>query len=1437
MSQHRDILTFLGGDADQIKLIGASNFAEWKHSVVATMVRGRKYHVLRDVVHTMRRTPAPARSSDPAFVALPPSPPANTQGLPEDDRYDVWGYLFASLHSDILWALTEQSTDPDSADARQLWRELHRLYDNTDGQTAARLMKDLWRMELDEGGNAQLHLNKFSAIHTKLTQAGEAFSDRVFAYAILESLPKSYGNVSSNLFQKDELRSQTVFASVIKEWKRQSSPGSSDGSVVTVKTAEAFVAKAASKSPGPRDRGDRPKLKCAEHPNSSSHDAEHCTVLLRREIEELRKRKGSATGAFAQANSLPDDIHGLVTSAESLPVACVGESQRAPTYTIDSGASHHMVCSTENLSEIKPIGSRVIRTGGNNLIPVTHQGTLSLGNLFLSEVLYAPTLGFNLLSMSQLDKAGFSIRFGNGQCIIAGADFEVGVQVQDDGLYGVSAGKMSTSLVAQQQSTEAILYLHRSLGHLNWLDVWRLAKGGRLGEEWKYIVPVKTMNTICEPCILGKGVRLPSPPSALRAAEPNEIVHIDLWGPARVDSIGGSRYILTCYDDYSHRIQLYYLKSKNEALPFFRQYLALVENQCSTTVKLVRSDNGGEFTSRQFVELLQERGIVAAPIPPAAHAQNGRVERVHLTILNLVRTVLIDSGLSSSFWSEAANYAAYVRNRVPKAGTMSTPQELWTGRPCTLTQLRPFGSLVYVRDHVNTNKLAPRYFKAMLMGYRAYSESTIRWYDPIRKLFNYSRDYLFEPLSREGVPKALTIPPLTTTPEPATVPNIPLSVIAPVPVSRDITAPSPSSELDVYPSHTTETDDAPLASDQSDNEVEDSGSDLPIPPPPATKSRFFEYELTSGPRGESLALKGGRSSTFDETGRRILPPRNAKISKNTTTAVASPAIAETYIVALSAVSASTLVAYALLATDCPTTYRQARQSADWPAWRIAMDEELAKMIKYEVWEVVPRTAGMRVLKARWVFTRKIDGDTGLEAAFRARWVAKGFTQIQGLDFNEVFASVAHKDTVRIFLSLVNYHKLFCDQVDIKAAFLNGDLQETIYMEPAEGSSTPSTHVYRLRKSLYGLKQSPRCFNDKLDGWLCSQGFVPASADPCLYTLHRGAVFMMLTVHVDDQLIASNDRSALDAFKKTLNDKFPCTDHGAVNYFLGFNVIRDVDVRRLTISQEHYIEHLLERFDMSNSNPSKTPLPSNFKANVATDQEHEAAKHLPYPTIVGSILYAATISRPDLAFAASLLARFISKWSEEHFKAAKHLLRYIRGTSDLCLTFDAEASERVVHGFTDADWGGCADTRRSTTGYLFKVWGGLVAWKSKRQPTVALSTMEAELMAGCDATKQAIWLRQILQDLRLPLDGPIRIFGDNQGAIASSSNPGQHDRSKHIGIRGNFVRERVKDGTVAFQYVSTNDNTADLLTKSLDVSKTDQFSKAMGLTRQHLDSRD
>ena len=522
--------------------------------------------------------------------------------------------------------------------------------------------------------------------------------------------------------------------------------------------------------------------------------------------------------------------------------------------------------------------------------------------------------------------------------------------------------------------------------------------------------------------------------------------------------------------------------------------------------------------------------------------------------------------------------------------------------------------------------------------------------------------------------------------------------------------------------------------------------------------------------------------------------------------------------------------YALLATTIPRTYREARQSPDWEHWHTAMMAELAKMTRYNVWDIVVRSETIRTLKGRWVFDRKIDGETGAPTEFKARWVAKGYSQVEGLDYEELFASVAHKDSIRVFLSVVNHLDLELDQIDIKSAFLNGDLEETIYMEPPEGSDIPAGSICLLKKSLYGLRQASRCFRDKYHAKLTEMGFKPSIADDCIYIRCLDASLIMLSLHVDDSLVAGNNRVELDIFKNQLNEIFELKDCGPASYFLGFNIFRDRPHKRLWISQQHYLNDVLDRFGMKDCNPAILPLPSGFQPVPATDEEFASARDLDFPAIAGAVQYAATITRPDLAYAANVLCRYMSKWSNTHYQAAKHLLRYIKGTVDLCLLWDDVACHRTVLGYADADWGGCVTTRRSTTGYVFKTFGGASAWHSRRQPTVALATSEAEYMASCEAARQAIWLKQLLIDMGLYPGGPFPILNDNIGAIQLSKNPVQHDRSKHIDMRHHFLRENVTSKAIDLAHVSTQENVADTLTKALPKESFQRFRNELGLVK-------
>jgi hypothetical protein len=1350
-----------------VYLEGNDNYKDWDTSIEITLIQ-------KDLIDV-------ADGSEPR----PADESTTLKAWRRQDR-KAWGYIVDSLSPTVRGALPARFTKysgSTNASSYLLLEHLRNTYSAVRGARMAELYHTIWASKLDEGADPSPHLSRIRQAHTSVVQAGSPLSDLDVCFAILSSLPPSYRNLVQSYYHERTIDYEDLCASIRTEWRRQRDSGGEDTTALLAKVqeqlAEALAVNANAKS---KSRTNGPY--CSYHQRHGHSTTDCFAIKKKRESEKALPHPGGEGNMAVAENGITFVAHTTIKHNVLLTYASRDD------IVVDSGASHHMVHNEDLLTDRIPLSSPVAITVGNGAkITATEKGSLNLRNLTLRNVLHVPELGRNLLSVgsSQADP-NILWTFSKGKAILRHHDSTLLTASLKNGLYMVDPSSRPHSAALLASVPDSILFdWHRRLGHLNVRSVVRLGKEGRLDNKVDWgLVQKDIYGFQCPACIQGKGKRLPSPSSDLRATRPLYAIHVDLWGPARTPSHGGNRYFLTCYDDYSRKINLTFLKRKSDARQALINYINLVENQLDCTVKTVRSDLGSEFKSLRSYFL--EKGIEHHTTPPTAHAQNGRVERAHLTILDTVRTLLLDAGLPDEFWAEAANYAVYTRNRAPSGRNNKVPEDIWRGREVHASHAQPFGCPAYFRDHTNTDKLRQRYKEGRLLSYE---EGTLNYriWDTDKRKAIISRDVVFQT-------------PTTSTPGSSNVRfnhyNRQYDQVYDIDDATDAPMRTCASSHELVPNAAADDVIEPEEIDNDEHAGAEEEPDIALLP----RHRGWEWQQDDRyDRSPAPSPEPEEPPQPEE----VPGPRRGNRERH------EP---ERYDPSTNFTLVHALVGHALISTATPQSFGEAHRSAEWPQWLQAIQDELAKMDKYEVWTVTDRVPGIKPLKAKWVFTRKIDGETGKPSAYKARWVAKGFQQREGVDYNELFASVAHKDSIRVFLALVNYLNLECDQVDIKAAFLNGDLPEIIYLEPPEGSNIPSHKVLLLRKSLYGLKQSPRCFNKAFDQWLQEQGLVPTHADPCIYTWSNNGIFLLLSVHVDDQLIACNSRAALDEFKAKLNKRFECSDGGPVAYFLGFNVFRNRSERKLYISQEHYIEAVLERFGMTDCRPVKTPLPSGFKSTPVTDEEFTQARHEEYPALVGSIMYAATITRPDIALAAGLLARAASKWSKSHVHAARHLLRYLRGTSDLCLTFDATSGKRIVLGYADADWGGCLDTRRSTTGYLFKTFGGPVAWKSKRQATTALSTTEAEYMASADATRQAVWLRQLLKDLGQGLEGPLPILNDNNAAILLSKNPVNHDRSKHIDIRHHFLRDKVSDNAIDLSHVPTEDNLADILTKPL-----------------------
>ena len=516
----------------------------------------------------------------------------------------------------------------------------------------------------------------------------------------------------------------------------------------------------------------------------------------------------------------------------------------------------------------------------------------------------------------------------------------------------------------------------------------------------------------------------------------------------------------------------------------------------------------------------------------------------------------------------------------------------------------------------------------------------------------------------------------------------------------------------------------------------------------------------------------------------------------------------------------------------PTSYGEAISSPDQSRWRQAMKTEMKSLKDNNVWDLVELPSGRKKVGSKWVYKLKTGADGKVER-YKARLVAQGYTQKYGTDYDETFCLVVRQESLRVLLALSVQYGLKLHQIDVTTAFLNGNLEEEVYMAQPEGfTSKGNEHlVCKLRKSIYGLKQSPRCWNTALDAYLKSIGFKQSNSDPCIYYRGTGGDVFYLGVYVDDIVLAAKTDEQLQEVKSALSNQFEIKDMGKLHYFLGMSVLQDEQSKSIWIGQPAYTANLLNKYGMQDCKPVSTPIDPGTRLKTASEAGECVDQHL-YQSAVGSLMYLSVSTRPDITYAVSNLARFSVKPTTDHWNAVKRVMRYLRGTTSLGIIFSNRSSELELVGYSDADWGGDISDRKSTSGYLFKVSNGAISWRSKKQTCVALSTAEAEYIALSAAAQESLWLRQLLSELTTTPEISTTIFEDNQSTIAMTRNPQFHGRSKHIEIKYHFIREHVDLGNIKLSYCPSGDMTADMLTKGLNRENFCKHRDRAGLTQQH-----
>ena len=725
-------------------------------------------------------------------------------------------------------------------------------------------------------------------------------------------------------------------------------------------------------------------------------------------------------------------------------------------------------------------------------------------------------------------------------------------------------------------------------------------------------------------------------------------------------------------------------------------------------------------------------------------------------------------------------YAACIKNRGYSQRTKCTPYELFYGKKPNLIKFNMFGSHCFAYIEQKT-KLQPRSEKGIFLGHDPQSPANLVFFpgDDILKRVRIIKCFKKQPKANcvELPDESYVLPP----PSPKQAMSPPIHEDAPY------KEPSPDNEEEETPICHEESDVDPEFHDCDDDEQEHVHDSV-------------KQETQTVPRRSTRICQKPKHLQEYITDSESDDPQDSALC----------------------------VEYCYKVSSAPKTYQEAVSSPKAGHWKKAMDDEIAALRYNNTYELTDLPAGRSVVGGRWVYDVK-RGPTG-EEAYKARYVAKGYSQVPELDYKETFSPTARMTSVRLLMQFVAGGDYHVHQLDFKNAYLQADIDVELYVQKPEGYSEnvfkndeneniENNKVWRLKKSLYGLKQSGRNWNSVLSDFLIKCNFTQSLSDNCLYRKTESNFCVIIIVFVDDLIIVSNSSRLMNEVKDTLHDSFNMRDLGQLSWFLGieFKFING----SVRMCQSQYVDRLLNRFGLADCKPKSLPCDMSTNKNDFSSESTLLEDLTLFREIVGSLIYLMTCTRPDLSFVVNILAQSMSKPTVAHLSLAKFALRYLKGTASYGLTYNK--SPNIVYGFCDGDWGNLPD-RRSISGYCFKLESNSspVSWRSRKQPTVALSSCEAEFVSLAFAVQEAMFLRQLIVDMTGCNFHTVNLLVDNQGAIAISKNPVQHQRSKHISIKYHFVRTEIKNNVVSLTYIESDNNIADLFTKPVSRAKLLKF---------------
>jgi hypothetical protein len=1370
----------------------------------------------------------------------------------------------------------------DAHPPRAGWEYLMATYQSKTSVSQVTLLHQLSTLTLQSGEKFEAYLNRAKALRDQLSMVDNAVPESLFVTFILKGLTAEWANLKQSLrFIPPEQLTEKYVTQILMNEQRQKeleqkdnpvflalpSPGAGRGGGRGRGRGE-FAARGRGAGRG-RGRGrgfgrgrDQEKPTCYHcgkvgHvwidcrtrpegwrpsdtptqqplPNADVHAAEALVTMSGLTLEPA----AFVTSVVRATNGI-----GMVQPATSVGVQ-TGVSyftQECNAWLLDSGSSMHVTKEKEWLTPTALLSPPAqIKVGNNAIILAPVMGEVMLkgcsGTLLLQRVLYCPEIAANLLSLTQLMRVGVQLRTSQEKVLLSGPeDFTAYGVITDKGLIQVtSAPPYPTRPPSQHQHVFKVTVLpdlmlwHRRLGHFNVKYVERtmeLVQG-------MSPAPKVAANDHCTDCVSNKLAMSTFKPRVPSPAKPLDLVHSDICGPVP-PSAKGHRYFVAFIDEATRYCWAEPMVTRDEVLSNFTTWKAAAENQVDRRLKVFRADGAGEYTSNDFKALRRVQGFSMQYCAPYFQQQNGVSERFNRTFEEGVLSMLSAAELPRTYWTHALAQFVWCKNRVASASLPTmTPYEAWHGRRPSVAQARVFGcmALFYIPKD-KRRKWGERAQWGLHLG-----------------ISSQHKAWVFESL--EG--------------------NI---IITPTAFFLEAMTKKQFHEL--HNNHMTQLKELLTAASEKFLSLEDGdansqgGSNAAAEPGTTLHDAVLPEEAAqhdSGTTQEEAGVRDNSATANTTRGARSMsdnagfaPPQkfgdvmgwdglvaavsddilvedeadeqqmqmqvtNAKWSLCCVllAATAEGVLGEIYVDSLAALVPST--------SDLPPEPQSLKEALEGPhadRWMEAIKAEWDAIMERGTFTLEMLPPGKRPVGCKWVFKVKTHPDGSLKR-WKARLVAQGFTQIEGVDFRETYAPVSRFTTFRVLSAIAAAKDLHVQLLDVKNAFLYGDLDTVIYMKQPPLMDDGSGRVCKLVKSLYGLKQAPLVWYQTLGNTLAAAGWRKSQLDWALYIKNAGADFCWVLLYVDDIMVVASTGDLLQEAVRVLKGNFDMSLLPFETY-LGMNLSRDIEKGDISLSQTSYINRVWGKYEdddiikaCSTGRVPTTPLSTTFDDPASAPWGATA-----YRALVGSLMFVSSCTRPDMTLAVSRLAQHNKDPRMTDFYNAVRCLHYLVSTKQYGLTF-TRGGDLQLHGFCDANHVKTGDCK-STSGYVFLLGGAAVSWSSKKQSVVAKSSCEAEYIAANTAASEAVYLRMLLAELGITQHGPTQIACDSGSAVALTKTDQHHDLSKHIHLKYRWVRAQVEAKEVEFYWVRGDQQAADFLTKPLLPKEFSRCRSAAGLS--------